>query len=635
MWASLGRLEGILYLSSALSVMVQINPGLPLRINQTHLLPSSLKNRRVGLKVEGSNFTLEGFPFLILAGTMHYFRVPRKYWRDRLKKLKACGFNTLTTHVPWNLHEPIKGQYVFTGNLDFEAFISIASQLDLWVIICPGPYIGSDLDLGGLPSWLLRDPKMKLRTTYQGFTKAMNRYFDQLIPRIEKLQYHHKGSIIAVQVENEYGAYNLDKKYMPYVKNALVKRKIQVMLMTADNGLELTKGHLEHELVTVHMRNIQRATYQDLISMQGPSPILMTVYTASSVDTWGDIRQTANPQVLMKDVREMFNLKFSLNFYMFHGGTNFGFMGGAKILDNYCPAVTSYDYGALLRDDGEYTPEYTVYKEFFSSVIVFPNAPEPERIRKMVYKSVKTLYFMTLWEILPYLDQPIKSIKPVSMENLPVNQDSGQAFGYTLYETTIFSGHVLYSRGHVQDRGQVFLNERSIGVLDHLTDQLPITRQDYQDSHLLRILVENQGRLASGKNINTERKGLTGDIYLDNSPLRKFTIYNLEMRSRLLQRKLPSLWKPATKEVKGPAFFLGMLRVGDNPKDTFIKLEGWNKGVVFINGQNLGRYWDLGPQETLYLPGPWLRPGKNEIIVFEESEPGMQIQFERAPQLGY
>ncbi|XP_012499730.1 PREDICTED: beta-galactosidase-1-like protein 2 [Propithecus coquereli] len=539
MWAFLARLEYILCLS-AFSVMAQLQHDLSPRINQTHLTPSQLKIRKVGLKVEGSNFTLEGFPFLIVAGTMHYFRVPRSYWRVNLLKLKACGFNTLTT-----------------------AFITMASEVGLWVILCPGPYIGSDLDLGGLPSWLLKDPKMKLRTMYKGFTNAVNRYFDKLISRIVPLQYNQGGPIIAVQVENEYGSYYLDKKYMSYVKKALVKRGIKVLLMTADSGLELRRGHVKDVLATVHMKNIKQETYRELSSIQGRSPIMMMVYTASSFDTWGALRNRLDPQ----------------------------------------------NYGALLTEDGEYTPEYITFQEYFSSVLEVPMSIQPDHTQKTVYKSVTLLHFVSLWEILPYLDTPIKSAKPVSMEMLSVNQGSGQSYGYTLYETYISKGGILSSRGHVRDRAQ-----------------------GYQDYHSLRILVENQGRLAYGKDINRERKGLTGDIYLDNSPLRKFTIYSLDMNIKLIQRIIPKIWKPVSYQVQGPAFFLGFLKVGE-PKDTFIKLEGWTKGVVFINGKNLGRYWNLGPQETLYLPGPWLHSGTNEIVVFEELIGGLQIQFIKSPFL--
>uniref|UniRef100_A0A452QWG9 Beta-galactosidase n=1 Tax=Ursus americanus TaxID=9643 RepID=A0A452QWG9_URSAM len=573
------RPVGILYLSSGLLGTAQMN--------QVFLTPSHMMNRKVGLNVEGSSFTLDGSPFLIIAGTIHYFRVPREYWRDRLMKLKACGFNTVTTHIPWNLHEPRKGWFYFTANLDFMAFIAMASDVGLWVILCPGPYIGSDLDLGGLPSWLLRDPKMKLRTTYRGFTKAVNLYFDKIIPKIVQLQYGKGGPIIALQVENEYGSYHQDKRYMPYIKKALITRGIKVLLMTADDGAELTRGHLKRGTISLYFL-----------------PILMMVYTASSLDGWGTARQSVDSHLLMRDVREMFNMSFSLNFYMFHGGTNFGFMGGSASLDHYLPMVTSYDYGALLKENGEHTTEYLTYQEFFSSSLA--------------------------WFLFLSLPQPISSVKPICMENLSVNQGNGQSSGYILYETVITNSGLLTTRGHLQDRGQV----RDSGWVPVALLLLMDNTSVYNVYPTLRILVENQGRLAYGKDINKERKGLIGDIYLNNSPLREFKIYSLDMKTKFLKRDLPNIWKPALFKHQGPAFFLGILRMGNDPRDTFIKMEGWTKGVIFINGQNLGRYWNVGPQETLYLPGPWLHPGSNEIIVFEEFKSGLEIHFTNTSHLG-
>ncbi|CAK7319075.1 Beta-galactosidase-1-like protein 2 [Vulpes lagopus] len=535
-------------------------------------------------------------------------------------------------------------------------FVAMASEAGLWVILCPGPYVGGDLDLGGLPSWLLRDPKMKLRTTYKGFTKAVNHYFDKIIPMIVQLQYAKGGPIIAVQVENEYGSYHQDKRYLKYIKKkALVTRGIKVLLMTGDDGEALTRGHLTQEregpgggpgsvgplpsgacagpgviplpstaLSTVHMRHIKKETYDTLFSLQGRSPILMMVYTARSLDGWGTAPHSADShrqfnEMLKKEVREMFNASFSLNFYMFHGGTNFGFMGGSTSLDNYLPMITSYDYGALLTENGEYTPEYFSYQDFFSFSLGIPKHPQPDSIPKAIYKSVITPYYISLWDIMPYLEEPISSVKPICMEKLSVNQGSGQSSGYVLYETMIISGGLLTTKGHLQDRGQVFVDDIYIGILDHSTNHLTIpTKMVYKNNPMLRILVENQGRLAYGQDINKERKeaGLIGDIYLNNSPLRKFKIYSLDMKTKFLRRDLPNIWKPVVFKHRGPAFFLGILRMG-----------GWTKGVIFINGQNLGRYWNIGPQETLYLPGPWLRPGSNEIIVFEEFKPGLQIHF--------
>uniref|UniRef100_A0A8C7BQ45 Beta-galactosidase n=1 Tax=Neovison vison TaxID=452646 RepID=A0A8C7BQ45_NEOVI len=558
------RPVSILYLSSGLLVTAQFGGDFSPRMNQVSLTPSHIINRNVGLKVEGSSFTLDGFPFLIIAGTIHYFRVPREYWRDRLLKLKACGFNTVTTHIPWNLHEPRKGWFYLTANLDFTTFIAMASEVELWVILCPGPYIGSDLDLGGLPSWLLRDPKMKLRTTYRGFTKAVNHYFDKIIPMIVQLQYGKGGPIIAVQVENEYGSYRRDNRYMSYIK----------------------KVSAPFSFLHVYIF-LSSFCY----------PILMTVYTASSLDGWGTAPHSVNSHLLMRDVHEMFNASFSLNFYMFHGGTNFGFMGGSASLDQYLPMVTSYDYGALLTENGERTTEYLAYQEFFSSSLGTNNNLN-----------------LNTWFLFLFLSQPISSVKPICMEELSVNQGNGQSYGYILYETVITTSGLLTTKNHVQDRGQVFLDENFLGIFDRSTDQLTIPKKMvYNNNPTLRILVENQGRLAYGQDINKERKGITGDIYLNKSPLRNFKIHSLDMKTKFIQRDLPNIWKPAVFKHRGPAFFLGILRIGNDPRDTFIKMEGWTKGVIFINGKNLGRYWNIGPQETFYLPGPWLRPGSNEV----------------------
>uniref|UniRef100_A0A4W2D1W1 Beta-galactosidase-1-like protein 2 n=1 Tax=Bos indicus x Bos taurus TaxID=30522 RepID=A0A4W2D1W1_BOBOX len=584
------RLAGLLSLTSRFLVTSALQEGLPESVVEALLRPSHVSERLVGLQVRGSNFTLGNMPFLILSGTIHYFRVPRDYWKDSLLKLKACGFNTVTTHVPWNLHEPRRGQFHYSGNLDLIAFISLASEVDLWVILCVGPYIGSDLDLGGLPSWLLKDSHMKLRTTHKGFTAAVNRYFDDLIPKIRGFQFQEEGPIIAMQMENEYGSYNLDKRYMPYIKNALLSRGIKTMLMTADTGQGLLKGHTPTVFATLHMKSIRQKTYEHLSSAQGPGPVMMTVYTARSLDGWGTPRNT----------------------------------------------LDLHNYGALLTEDGGYTPEYLVFQEFFRPDAGVPSFQHQDHRPKDTYAPLAAGHFISLWDTLIHQDdEPVRSTGPLSMEQLSVNEGSGQSAGYILYETVITRGGVLNSDGHVKDRGQVFLDDKYIGVLDDTHQKLTLPSDHYKEFLTLRILVENQGRLASGTSMNQERKGLTGNIYLNGSPLRKFKIYSLEMQNKFIQRKLPNIWKPSFLHTVGPAFFLALLRVGSQPKDTFMSLQGWTKGVVFINGQNLGRYWNVGPQETLYVPGPWLKPGLNEIIVFEEFKSTLLIYFTNTSQLGY
>ncbi|XP_023589793.1 beta-galactosidase-1-like protein 2 [Trichechus manatus latirostris] len=602
------------------------------RLDWHNLIPPWLRHRQLGLQAKGQNFMLESSTFWIFGGSVHYFRVPRQYWRDRLLKLKACGLNTLTTYVPWNLHEPERGKFDFSGNLDLEAFIWMAAELGLWVILRPGPYICSEIDLGGLPSWLLQDPDMKLRTTYKGFTEAVDLYFDHLIARVVPLQYKLGGPIIAVQVENEYGSYNKDPAYMPYIKKALEDRGIVELLLTSDNKDGLSKGVVQGVLATINLQS-QHELYlltTFLLNAQGIQPKMVMEYWTGWFDSWGGPHNILDSSEVLKTVSAIIDAGSSVNLYMFHGGTNFGFINGAMHFNEYKSDVTSYDYDAVLTEAGDYTAKYFKLRDFFGSFSGAPLPSPPDLLPKTAYEPLMPAFYLSLWDALKYMGKPIKSENPVNMENLPVNDGNGQSFGYTLYETTIASSGVL--SGLVRDRGQVFLNTVSIGYLDYNKKKIDIPL--VQGYTVLRILVENRGRVNYGENINDQRKGLIGDLYLDGSPLKNFRIYSLDMKKSFFQRFTINKWSTVPEVPTFPAFFLGGLSVGPSPSDTFLKLEGWEKGVVFINGLNLGRYWNIGPQETLYLPGAWLDPGINQVIVFEEKMAGPVIQSMETPHLG-
>ncbi|KAM9221633.1 beta-galactosidase-1-like protein 2 isoform 2-T2 [Dugong dugon] len=602
------------------------------RLDWHNLIPPWLRHRQLGLQAKGQNFMLESSTFWIFGGSVHYFRVPRQYWRDRLLKLKACGLNTLTTYVPWNLHEPERGKFDFSGNLDLEAFIWMAAELGLWVILRPGPYICSEIDLGGLPSWLLQDPDMKLRTTYKGFTEAVDLYFDHLIARVVPLQYKLGGPIIAVQVENEYGSYNKDPAYMPYIKKALEDRGIVELLLTSDNKDGLSKGVVQGVLATINLQSQHElhllTTF--LLNAQGIQPKMVMEYWTGWFDSWGGPHNILDSSEVLKTVSAIIDAGSSVNLYMFHGGTNFGFINGAMHFNEYKSDVTSYDYDAVLTEAGDYTAKYFKLRDFFGSFSGAPLPSPPDLLPKTAYEPLMPAFYLSLWDALKYMGKPIKSENPVNMENLPVNDGNGQSFGYTLYETTIASSGVL--SGLVRDRGQVFVNTVSIGYLDYNKKKIDIPL--VQGYTVLRILVENRGRVNYGENINDQRKGLIGDLYLDGSPLKNFRIYSLDMKKSFFQRFTINKWSTVPEVPTFPAFFLGGLSVGPSPSDTFLKLEGWEKGVVFINGLNLGRYWNIGPQETLYLPGAWLDPGINQVIVFEEKMAGPVIQSMETPHLG-
>ncbi|XP_042343085.1 beta-galactosidase-1-like protein 2 [Plectropomus leopardus] len=589
-------------------------------------------SRVEGLRADSSQFTLEGEPFRILGGSIHYFRVPRAYWEDRLLKMKACGLNTLTTYVPWNLHEPEKGSFSFQDQLDLKAYVSLAAEMGLWVILRPGPYICAEWDLGGLPSWLLQDENMQLRTTYPGFVTAVNLYFDKLVSIIKPLMFEEGGPIIAVQVENEYGSYAKDEKYLPFIKNCLQSRGIKELLLTSDNWEGLRCGGMEGVLKTINLQRLSFGAIQHLADMQPQKPLMVMEYWSGWFDVWGEHHHVFHAEDMLAVVSEILERGVSINLYMFHGGTSFGFMNGAMDFGTYKPQVTSYDYDAPLSEAGDCTLKYQLLRNLFSQYHTepLPEVPSPQERRE--YHPVAIQEHLSLWDSLHFTDKPYRSETPVNMENLPVNNNNGQSYGYTLYETTINSGGTLNSRNNIRDRALVFVDRKCVGSFDHRTHELALP--DEKGEKTLSLLVENCGRVNYGKALDEQRKGIVGDILLNHTPLRGFTIFCLDMKPGFIKRLMSSgQWKSDFKS-SVPGFFRARLNVDGPPRDTFIRLPGWGKGAVFVNGQNLGRHWFIGPQHFLYLPGPWLRSGENQIIVFEEQKADDKILFAENPDHG-
>uniref|UniRef100_A0A8C4EID9 Si:dkey-224e22.2 n=1 Tax=Dicentrarchus labrax TaxID=13489 RepID=A0A8C4EID9_DICLA len=540
-------------------------------------------SRVEGLRANSPQFTLEGKPFLVLGGSIHYFRVPRAYWEDRLLKMKACGLNTLTTYVPWNLHEAERGIFNFQDQLDLKAYVSLAAEMGLWVILRPGPYICAEWDLGGLPSWLLQDKNMQLRTTYPGFVDAVNLYFDKLISVIKPLMFEEGGPIIAVQVENEYGSYAKDEKYMAFIKNCLQSRGIKELLLTSDNWEGLRYAGME-------------GGNEDYFTPQ--KPLMVMEYWSGWFDVWGDHHHVFHAEDMLAVVSEILERGVSINLYMFHGGTSFGFMNGAMDFGTYKPQVTSYDYDAPLSEAGDCTQKYQLLRNLFTEPL--PEVPSPQERR--AYDPVVIQWHLSLWDSLHLTNKPYRSEMPVNMENLPVNNNNGQSYGYTLYETTIASGGTLNSRNNIRDRALVFVDRQCVGSLDNKTHEL--TLPDGKGERTLGLLVENCGRVNYGKALDDQRKGIQlSYVMLNHTPLRGFTIFCLDMK---------------------PGF---MKRLCFHP-------QGWGKGAVFVNGQNLGRHWFIGPQQFLYLPGAWMKSGENQIIVFEEQKAADKVVFAENPDHG-
>uniref|UniRef100_A0A8C5MT59 Beta-galactosidase n=1 Tax=Leptobrachium leishanense TaxID=445787 RepID=A0A8C5MT59_9ANUR len=541
------------------------------------IVPLRMFIHRTGLQAENSQFLLEDKPITILGGSMHYFRVPVAHWRDRMRKMKACGLNTLTTYVPWNLHEPRRGKFDFSGILDLGVFLEVAAEVGLWVILRPGPYICSEWDLGGLPSWLLRDKNMQLRTTYRGFTEATEAYFDELIPKVIWHQYSKGGPIIAVQVENEYGSYAKDANYMEFIKTALVSRGIEELLLTSDNKDGLSAGTIEGGKASDGLL-VNTVTF---VSTQSNKPVLVMEYWTGWFDHWGGDHHVFD---MISTVSDVLIKGASINLYMFHGGTNFGFMSGALHFHEYRSDVTSYDYDAPLTEAGDYTSKYYKLRDLLSKY----HGNSPSQLCVL---------------LLP--PQPIRSEEPINMENLPVNDGNGQSYGYTLYEAVIYGGGKFHTRGNVRDRAQVSVSSD----LEKTGTTIGVIQRGYRK---LQILVENCGRVNYGNKLDTQRKGLVGDVFLRDVPLRNFKIYSLDMNQTFINGNRHGNQWILPSDCSFSFFFNTFLNVSLQALAPLYFIS-FNPCVVFLNGKNLGRYWDIGPQETLYVPGSWLWPGVNEV----------------------
>ncbi|MHA6485086.1 glycoside hydrolase family 35 protein [Paenibacillus sp. strain BS8-2] len=564
------------------------------------------------LEVQGSQFQLDGETIRIWSGAIHYFRIVPEHWEDRLLKLKACGFNTVETYVPWNLHEPEEGSFNFEGLADIEQFIALAGNLGLHVIVRPSPYICAEWEFGGLPAWLLRDSDMQLRCMNDTYLQKVDAYYDVLIPKLVPLLSTNGGPIIAVQVENEYGSYGNDKDYLLYLKNGLLERGIDVLLFTSDGPTDqmLQGGTLPGVLATSNFGSRPEEEFAKFREYRPDEPLFCMEYWNGWFDHWLETHHTRDSKDVADVFDRMLSAGASVNFYMFHGGTNFGFYNGANHLVNYEPTITSYDYDAPLSECGDVTEKYMAVREVMRKhgAIVADEVPAPSR--KLNYGKVAMKESASLFANLESLSTAVQRRCPEPMEKL------GQNYGFILYRTQV-TGPRTAQQLHLQDvhdRAQVFLNGEWIGTIERW-DPKPIDVNIPAHGATLDILVENMGRINYGPLLR-DRKGITEGVRLDNQFQFDWTIYPLPLSdlSKLPFSAQPS--QPSGKAAENPAFYKGELFV-DEAADTFVSLQGWTKGVVWINGFNIGRFWEKGPQQTLYVPGPLLREGRNEIVVLE------------------
>jgi beta-galactosidase len=583
------------------------------------------------LVAKDGKLLLNGQPYQVLSGEIHYARIPRAYWRARLKMAKAMGLNTISTYVFWNLHEPKPGVYDFSGNLDVAEFIRIAQQEGLNVILRPGPYACAEWELGGYPAWLLSDPKMVLRSNEPQFMVPAERWMMRLGKELAPLQAGRGGPIVAVQLENEYGSFGSDKAYLEHMRQILLRAGFTNALMyTADGQEQLSDGTLPGVLAVANFSpGAAKDTFDTLEKFEPGMPLMSGEYWVGWYDKWGKKHVVRDQNVIAKEYEWMLNQGYSVNIYMFHGGTSFGFMNGANVDDGtYFPDVTSYDYDAPLDESGRPTPLYYVLRDIITRHDKVTGTPAPPAVPDspptISVPQFSLAVSASLWKTLP---KPVTVAQPVPMEML------GQSYGYILYRTVIAKPvHGELAFEHIWDYAQIYMNGSLVGTLDRRLhqDRLPLDVQAKNTQ--LDILVENSGRVNFHRDIRTEWKGIRGSVTLAGNALTGWRIYTLPMTD---PNTVPfsNASTDAGTPAAGPTFYRGNFFL-QKTGDTFLDMRSMKKGVVWINGHNLGRFWDIGPLQTLYVPGPWLNTGKNTVVVFDlVAQPDSKLSGLSAPLL--
>lgn len=576
-----------------------------------------------------NQFLLNGKPFRILSGAMHYFRVVPEYWRDRLEKMRAFGLNTVETYVAWNMHEPRPGEFHFDGRLDVVGFIETAADLGLKVILRPGPYICSEWDFGGLPSWLLKDAEMQVRCMYAPYLAAVDHYFDALLPRLVPLQSTHGGPVIAMQVENEYGSYGNDQTYLRYLVDGMRSRGIDSFLFTSDGPRDtcLQGGTLPDIFKTVNFAFNASEALTRLREYQPEGPLMVMEFWSGWFDHWGEEHHImadgdSSIQRSLDTLDEILAAGASVNFYMFHGGTNFGFMNGANCYPSpYQADVTSYDYACPIGEDGELSQRYEGYRQVLKKYMDLPPMAPIQPVPKSAFGPVQLTESVGLFESLNDLSQPLSSVSPRPMEMCD------QDYGFILYRTHVSGPRAGILRLHdLHDRALVFINGELIDVLDRESGN-EYSKVDTAGDARLDILVENMGRTNFGPNL-LDRKGILGGVTIAEQFQFGWEVFPLPLHD------LSRLRFGLSRSVSFPAFFRARFHV-EEPADTFLSLPKWTKGQVWLNGFNLGRYWERGPQKTLYVPAPLLKKGENELTVFElHGSSSLSVEFLDKPILG-
>ena len=567
------------------------------------------KNHQFSLRKEG--FYLDGKPFRMISGEIHPARVPREYWRHRIQMTKAMGCNTIAAYIFWNYHETIEGVFDFsTANRNIAEFIKICREEGMWVLLRPGPYVCAEWDFGGLPSYLLKIPDIRIRCMDSRYMKAVTRYVSRLSKEIKPFQCTNGGPVLMVQIENEYGSYGNDRNYLKALKQLWLQNGITVPFYTADGPTPymLEAGSLEGAAIGLDSGGNEKDF--DQASKQNPEvPSFSSETYPGWLTHWGEKWARPDTNGLKKEVEFLLKNRKSFNLYVIHGGTNFGFMAGANAFSptQYQPDITSYDYDAPINEQGRPTAKYFMLRRLIQQYADYTIPEIPSPISTIDIPSIELKRMHSLWQ---YRLPSIPSPQPKPMEAFD------QGYGFILYSTKLIghkSGKLKIWEPH--DYALVFLDGKFIDTVyrDGGKWEVDLPKTDVANPHL-DILVEGMGRINFAQ-FMIDRKGITERVTLNGMTLMDWQVTLLPMDEQFIKTKKPD---PAiSMDKEKPCNFFGASFNLVQTGDTYFDLSGYTKGVLYVNGHNLGRFWNIGPQQRLYCPAGFLKKGKNEILVFD------------------
>ena len=560
--------------------------------------------------LDNQNFLLDGKPFQIISGEMHPARIPVEYWRHRIQMAKAMGCNTIAAYIFWNYLESEPGVFDFqTGNHNIAQFIRTAQEEGMWVLLRPGPYVCAEWDFGGLPSYLLSIPDIKVRCMDSRYTLAAERYVKNLALQVKDFQVTKGGPVLMVQVENEYGSYGNDRTYMQWMKDLWLKNGIEVPFYTADGATPymLEAGSLQGVAIGLDP-GTNAGNFAEATKINPNVPSFCSELYPGWLTHWGEKWQRPDTIALLKDVKWLMDNKKSFNFYVIHGGTNFGFWAGANAFSptQYQPDVTSYDYDAPINEMGQATPKYYALRNLLAKYLPskqkIPVIPAPMPVIEI--PEITFTQTASVWNNLP---AAVQSPQPKPMEMF------GQKAGFILYRTNLVghkNGKLRITELH--DYATIFVDGKYVGKLDRAKAENIIELPASTSANpQLDILVEGMGRINFAEYM-IDRKGITERVSLNGMTLIDWQVFSLPFDEAYLK----SLKFISVEAARYGTFFKGefeLTSLGDN----YLNVSQWEKGVVWINGHNLGRYWEIGPQKRLYCPAPWLKKGKNEMVIFD------------------